>query len=75
MVCDVAGPREPSHLCRSEAQCPSFSDVQKEPEDSPTAKPGPTEQDTTSESSPAETNTSVPPTATSGPKPGKAPGC
>lgn len=70
MMCDVAGPREPSHSCRSEAKCPSISDVQKESVDCPTAAPGQREQDTPTESNFTKNDTSVPPTAASGPKPG-----
>ncbi|XP_055083477.1 arginyl-tRNA--protein transferase 1 isoform X1 [Periophthalmus magnuspinnatus] len=68
MVCDVAGPREPSILCPSEAKCPSISDVQNE--DCPTAAQRQEEQDVPAAPTEASPNdTSVPPT-TSAPKPG-----
>uniref|UniRef100_A0A8C6UC21 Arginyl-tRNA--protein transferase 1 n=1 Tax=Neogobius melanostomus TaxID=47308 RepID=A0A8C6UC21_9GOBI len=70
MVCDVAGPREPSLSCRSDAKCPSISDVQKESADCPTAAPGQGEQDVSAEPNSTKNDTSVPPTPASEPKPG-----
>ncbi|XP_055018646.1 arginyl-tRNA--protein transferase 1 isoform X2 [Boleophthalmus pectinirostris] len=77
MVCDLAGPREPSRSCPSESKCPSISNVHKE--DCPTAAQGQEEQDgpiaptasaaTTAPTEATTNDTSVPPTA-SAPKPG-----